>query len=520
MRLSDNPTRAIVASGIVLSAVAIGGIIRFGGAGFGQPRPVVQLPWVQPAAQSLMILAALAISVLCYARYRALGGPWSYWMGTLFLAAAILGVFYQLSWPGLLGEGSIIADLSNTASWFFMVISSTLSLVTLAVAARRPAPLPAHQTRAGYAAVVGIVVVIGVLSVVLEHHLPTLVVNMVFTRLTTIWELLQVVVMTVGAIVAYRRYAAGEDNLFAYASLFLLFVAFAVIYAIIGGQRYDVWWYLARVIIVSSYMVLLFGFLEEGYNLYTRERLRVEERDRLLRQLEELAVIARARAVELDTSNKELESFSYSVSHDLRSPLAAILLHARILRRTIRPGGPGSDCVDEMITGIRQMDQLITGLLALSRVTRQAIVRQTVAMPALVQEALTDVRQQYPYSPADVRIGNLPDCRADPVLLKALWTNLLSNAFKFTARCTTPIIEIGSARQDDQDVYFVRDNGVGFDMQYVDHLFGVFQRLHKEEDFQGSGVGLAIVRRVVQRHGGRVWAEGAIEKGATFYFTL
>jgi signal transduction histidine kinase len=233
-----------------------------------------------------------------------------------------------------------------------------------------------------------------------------------------------------------------------------------------------------------------------------QRRLVETEKDRLNAELEQRV---EQRTAELAASNRELESFAYSVSHDLRAPLRAI-------------DGFGRLVVEKH--GAQQMGALIDDLLAFSRTGRQALALQRVDTPRLVNESLQVVRSEHDGSRAIIEIGELPECEGDPVLLRQVWTNLLANALKFSGKRETPSIEIGSYAEKGERVFFVRDNGVGFDMRYADKLFGVFQRLHRVSEFPGTGVGLALAQRIVQRHGGRIWAEAQPDRGATFHFTL
>ena len=167
------------------------------------------------------------------------------------------------------------------------------------------------------------------------------------------------------------------------------------------------------------------------------------------------------------------------------------------------------------------MGTLIDDLLTFSRLSRAPLNRQPVNMSNLARAVVDDLNSQRNGQQIDVRIPELPGCEGDPALLKQVWINLVSNAFKYTKHRAPALVEIGAIRQQDkEDVWFVRDNGAGFDMRYADKLFGVFQRLHRAEDYEGTGVGLAIVQRIIHRHGGRIWAESAVDRGATFYFTL
>jgi PAS domain S-box-containing protein len=228
------------------------------------------------------------------------------------------------------------------------------------------------------------------------------------------------------------------------------------------------------------------------------------------------------RTAQLEAANKELEAFSYSVSHDLRAPLRAINGFSRILTDLLVLDG--ADDARRYLGVIRenaqQMGRLIDDLLSFSRLSRQPLRKLPLSPRELVEQVLEMVSAEREGRQIEINIGDLPVCLGDASLLKQVWVNLLSNALKFTRDRVPAQIDIGSEELPGEIVYFVRDNGTGFDMRYVDKLFGVFQRLHRPEDFEGTGVGLAIVQRIVRRHGGRVWAEGELGKGASFYFSL
>lgn len=224
----------------------------------------------------------------------------------------------------------------------------------------------------------------------------------------------------------------------------------------------------------------------------------------------------------LERANKELESFSYSVSHDLRSPLRAIAGFSQMIlnenRGTFDPETRRKFGVVQ--ESAKKMGQLIDELLRLSRLGRAELKWSRLDMGSLVREVLQEIRMTEPAREFATEISDLPAAQGDPVMIRQLLANLLSNAVKFTRGKQGARIEMGSFARSGEQVYYVRDNGVGFDMKYYNKLFGVFQRLVSESQFEGTGVGLAIVQRIVQRHGGRVWAEGTVEEGATFYFTL
>jgi signal transduction histidine kinase len=225
------------------------------------------------------------------------------------------------------------------------------------------------------------------------------------------------------------------------------------------------------------------------------------------------------RTAQLEASNKELESFSYSVSHDLRAPLRAIDGFSRVLEEDY---GEKLDAEARRVLGIirgnsLRMAQLIDDLLAFSRFGRTQMNLAQVDMEALAREAAAEVEQS---TGARLSVKPMPPMRGDRALLRQVWINLLANAFKFSAKATVPMVEAGGYAQGGEAVYYVADNGVGFDMKYYDKLFGVFQRLHRVDDFPGTGVGLAIVQRIVARHGGRSWAQAGVDQGATFYFAF
>jgi PAS domain S-box-containing protein len=224
---------------------------------------------------------------------------------------------------------------------------------------------------------------------------------------------------------------------------------------------------------------------------------------------------------QLESANRELESFSYSVSHDLRTPLRAVNGYAKILEEDYgdRLDDEGRRMLTVVQDNAKKMGVLIDDLLTFSRLGRKEIKKSVVNMTALVENALTELNTPH-QSEAVVKINDLQPVTADATLMNQVWLNLLSNAIKYSSNNKKPDIKISSERKNGELVYSISDNGVGFDMKYADKLFGVFQRLHSSKDFEGTGVGLALVCRIITRHGGKIWAKGEINKGATFYFSL
>lgn len=246
----------------------------------------------------------------------------------------------------------------------------------------------------------------------------------------------------------------------------------------------------------------------------TLRRLRLENAE-LQSRVEE-------RTIALEAANKELEAFSHSVSHDLRAPLRHISGFASMLMAKFAADLPAEAQrhLGIIMEGALNMSRLIDDLLAFSRANRQPLAAQTVDMAALAADVIEGLRSAYADRKFETRVDDIPPCQGDPSLLRQVWVNLLGNAFKFTGSKENALIEVGCSRETGEKAYFVRDNGAGFDMRQCERLFAVFQRLHSAEEFEGTGVGLSIVQRIILRHKGRIWAQAAVGEGATFQFVL
>lgn len=248
-------------------------------------------------------------------------------------------------------------------------------------------------------------------------------------------------------------------------------------------------------------------------------RMQSEELLEKLKDSEAQQELLRKQVVEL---KQEIEDLSYAVSHDLRAPLRAVHGFTGALWEDYQQhlDAQGQRYLSIINTSTQQMSKMIDGILVLSRLGRQAMRSVEVSNQELVEQLVTDLKSKFQERHIEFQIGHLAPIQGDPVLLQQIWSNLLSNAVKFTRQKQVAQIEIGSSTETGEVVYFIRDNGVGFDMKYESKLFGLFQRFHSEKEFEGIGVGLAVVRRLVRRHDGRVWARAVVDQGSTFYFAL
>jgi len=239
-------------------------------------------------------------------------------------------------------------------------------------------------------------------------------------------------------------------------------------------------------------------------------------------RLEELERLLEQRTMELREARKELEDFNYSISHDLRAPVRHIHGYTKIILEDYG-GGLDPKChqyFETILAGANKMSAMLEELAKLSRLGRQDYCPQNIALDNLVQDTVRVLLQDIVARNIEWKIGSLPQINGDVAMMKQLFLQLLANAVKFTRPRAHAVIEVGATEDNGQTTFFVRDNGVGFDMKYADKLFTVFQRLQGSQDFEGHGAGLAIARRILNKHGGRIWAEAATDKGATFYFTL
>ncbi len=283
-------------------------------------------------------------------------------------------------------------------------------------------------------------------------------------------------------------------------------------------DAHDLRWTLTTKVPRQDSQGQIIGLVGISHDITERKRVEAEIR-RLNQELEQRVT---DRTAQLKAINKELEAFAYSVSHDLRAPLRHIDGFLELLQQRTT-GSLDERSQHYMVTvsdAARRMGQLIDDLLAFSRMGRDELVKTPIELDALVQEAIRELAPEMQGRTIHWHITDLPTVTGDQAMLRQALVNLLSNALKFTRRCASAEIEIGYQIDEKETIIFIRDNGVGFDMAYADKLFGVFQRLHPADEFEGTGIGLANVSRIIQRHNGRTWADGETDHGATFYFSL
>jgi PAS domain S-box-containing protein len=294
-----------------------------------------------------------------------------------------------------------------------------------------------------------------------------------------------------------------------------------------GRVEYDCWkikkdnsQFHANTIVIAFYHTdgSVKGFAKISRDTTSYKKLE-EENKLLTSQLEEKV---NQRTNELAIVNRELEAFSYSVSHDLRAPLRAISGYSIMLKEDYQPklDSEANRIIDVIIDNTKMMSQLIDDLLTFSKMARLEVVRDSINMKRLAEKCIAELLQTEKRTDYVINILDLPECKGDENMLKQVWFNLIGNAIKYSSKKLIPQIEVGAMDDGKANIYYVRDNGAGFDMKYSSKLFGVFQRLHRNDEFEGIGVGLALVKRIISKHSGEIWAEAELNKGATFYFSI
>ena len=455
-----------------------------------------------PIYESALVVSDAITAVLLFGQFGFLRSRAMLVLACGYFFTALAATAHMLTFPGLFSQGGLLGAGPQSTAWLYMFWHGAFPLVVIAYAwlkhRQRETPRARVWTEVflaiGIAA--GAACAVTLLATAGQGLLPPIMRGNQYTP---------AMVGVVGSTWLLSAAALGvlwRQTTHTVIDLWLMVVMCAWIFdiglsAVFNQGRFDVGFYSGRIYGLLAASFVLWLLLIENALLYGR----------LATQTAELVEV-----------NKELDSFSYSVSHDLRAPLRAVDGFAQMFEedygKQLDP--EGKRLIGVVRSNARRMDELINDLLELSRLGRADIARSSVDMAALAREVVWELDA----GKAAVDVAALAPALGDRALLKQVWINLIGNAVKYSAKADQPRVEIGARADGKQNVYWVRDNGAGFDMKYADKLFGVFQRLHTVEEFPGTGVGLAIVHRVVTRHGGRVWAEAARNQGACFYFTL
>ncbi len=465
----------------------------------------------------------LITAVLLFGQFAILRSRALLVLASGYLFTALMAASHALTFPGLFSETGLLGAGPQTTAWLYMFWHGGFPLVVGAYAllkheghqATQPTRHASVAVLSAGAAVLAAVCGLTLLATLAQHALPAIMQGNRYTPamvtiVSSVWALS---LLALGMLWRRRPHSVLDVWLLVVMSAWLFDIALS---AVLNAGRFDVGFYAGRIYgLLAASFVLLVLLIEHG-RLYARlaEAHDSERRERQLVQL---------RTDELTAVNKDLEAFSYSVSHDLRAPLRAVQGYVTILEEDF---GERLEAEVRRLLGViqdrtRRMEQLIDDLLVFARLGRQRLAVAPVQLDDLVKQTLNECRSTCEDRPIAFTVGRLGTAQADPAMLKQVLANLLSNAIKFTRNRNPAAVEVGCRTEaDSPTVYFVRDNGAGFDMHHADKLFGVFQRLHSANEYEGTGVGLAIVQRVIERHGGQVWADSTPGEGATFYFTL
>jgi signal transduction histidine kinase len=507
---------------LALAVVLVSVAIFFAAAPFATV-PLLEVWAFIPAYESALVINDLITAVLLFGQFSFLRSPALLVLASGYLFTALMAVSHALTFPGLFSPSGLLGAGPQSTAWLYMFWHGGFPLLVAAYAllkdnrqkwsgtGSKPHARMAILTSLG--AVLAVVCGLTLLATAGQEVLPSIMQGHHYTPamiviVSSVWAL-----SLSALIILWRRrpHTVLDLWLMVVMCAWLFDTALA---AVLNAGRFDLGFYAGRIYGLLAASFVLVVLLMENSVLYARLVAAHESERRERQRVQE-------RTMELITVNKELESFSYSVSHDLRSPLRAIDGYSQILGEDYanRLDEEGRRVLGVVRESSKRMGVLIDELLAFSRLGRAAIVPAKLDTRALVKEAIDELHAAGA-RPARIEVAQLPAAWGDRILLKQVWVNLLSNALKYTGRRDSAVIEIAGWEQDHEVVYSVKDNGVGFDMRYYDKLFGVFQRLHTAEEFPGTGVGLAIVQRIVTRHGGRVWADAKPGEGATFCFAL
>ncbi len=422
---------------------------------------------------------------------------------------ALMTAIHALSFPGLFSPAGLLGGGTQTTVWLYMFWHGGFPLFVIAYALlkdRRPVSASARPLLPAFALVFALVLSLVFVVSAGHPYLPVLLFQGQYTAA------LFITVFCIWGLSFAALAMLWRKRSYSVLDLWLLVVLCAWIFdiglsAIFNAKRFDLGFYAGRLYGLLAASLVLWMLLLENTRLYARLAGMHEQQ--------------RRKNAELESLNRDLESFGYSVSHDLRSPLLVISQFTNILEEEHASAldENGRRYLSLVKKSSAKMHSLLEGLLAFSKIGPKPLRTETVDVDGLVQDILQDLKSTHNGRNIRFDIAPLPPAVAEKALLRQVWWNLLENAVKYTRPRQDAVITVGH-KAGDPAAYFVADNGVGFDMAYAHKLFGVFQRLHTQQEFEGTGVGLAIVERIVNKHGGHIWAESAKGSGTTFYFTL
>jgi len=509
---------------LALATVLVSAAIFLAAAPFAKIH-LAPVPAFIPIYESALVINDLITAVLLFGQFRILRSRALLVLASGYLFTASITVAHALTFPGVFSPTGLLGAGAQSTAWMYMFWHGGFPLVVVAYALLKDRKIepsrPGAQARvaivSSVAAVLVVVCGLTLFATTWQDALPDVMQgNRIAVQGHIVFSSVWMLSLVALAVLWRKRPHSVLD-------LWLMVVMCAWIFdialsSVLNAGRFDLGFYAGRIYGLLAASFVLVMLLTENTKLYARlvEAHEIERRERRLLQ---------EQSAELAALNKDLEAFSYSVSHDLGTPLRAVDGYARMLEEDF---GERLDAEARRLLGVvrastRQMQQMIGDLLNFSRLGRQPLKAQPVRLGDIVNQVIGDLRIACAGRKVEFAVGDLGTAEADPALLKQALSNLLGNAVKYTRGRHPALIEVGCRRDEetgDAPAYFVKDNGAGFDMRQSDRLFGVFQRFHTHDEFEGTGVGLAIVERIIVRHGGRVWAESRPGEGAIFYFTL
>ncbi len=499
------------------SMVVIASLVFFLGAAPFAKTQLVKIWAFIPIYESALIMNDLITAVLLFGQFSILRSKALCILASGYLFTAFMIVSHALTFPGLFSSTGLLGAGPQSTAWLYMFWHGGFPLFVIAYvlfkdAERKTAAPPIGPNVTILFHIVLVVVAVcgftllatagqsALPGIMLGHHYTPAMIIVV----STVWML-----SLLALICLWRQHQHSALDVWLMVAI-CAWIFDIALSAVLNAGRFDLGFYVGRIYGLLAASIVLMVLLLENCILYAKLfKLHKSEHD---------------KTIELTAANQELEAFSYSVSHDLRAPLRAVKGYAKMLteNHSGQLNAEGNRLLGIVYDRSLRMEQLIDDLLAYSRLGRQPLKTRPVQLDEFIKQIIEELQPDYNNRKIEFIVDHLGETAADPTLLKQALANLLSNAIKYTRNVSTAIIEIGCLENttSNEKTYYVKDNGAGFDMRYADKLFGVFQRLHREDEFEGTGVGLAIVQRIINRHGGKVWADSKLHEGTTFYFTL